>query len=230
MNWKSKSAFSILILIVLSVASCKKEEVGFDFHYSYYDQTPGRYVIYDVLEVKHDQGALVQHDSLRYQLKTVIGDTFVDNLGRVAREFLRYKRNTVSDPWVLSDVWTSILQNNKAELIEENQRVIKLVFTPTIQKTWNMNAFNSLDPLECYYRDIHEPYTINSISFDSTLVVEQEDFFTLVDYKRKFEIYAKGVGLIRKYYKDLEIQNFDTINGVKNGNELFYDLISFGIE
>jgi len=61
------------------------------------------------------------------------------------------------------------------------------------------------------------------------VVVEQEEFSSLVDHRRKYEVYAKGVGLIHKYYKDLEIQNFDTLN-VKNGNEVFYYLTGYGFE
>lgn len=224
--------FLLVVISALTVMinACKKDEVVVDFNYDYYDLTPGRFLIYDVTEIRHDEGAFIKHDTSKYQLKTVIGDTVIDNIGRTAREFLRYIRNTSSDPWVLKDVWTTIVDQNRAELVEENQRVVKLIFKPTVNKSWNANAFNTFDPLDCYYKNLHDPFQLNENYFDSTLTVEQDEFFTLVDYRRKFEVYAKGVGLIKKYYKDLGILNFDTINGVKNGNELFYNLISFGVE
>ena len=72
-------------------------------------------------------------------------------------------------------------------------------------------------------------HAVNGVSFDSTLVVEQEDFFSLIDYRRKYEVYANNVGLIQKYYKNLVINGFDTLN-VKSGDELFYNCIGFGFQ
>jgi hypothetical protein len=60
-------------------------------------------------------------------------------------------------------------------------------------------------------------------------VVDQENFFSMIDYRRKSEVYAKNVGMISKYYKALKISNFDTVK-VKYGKELFYKLINFGIQ
>ena len=219
----------ILLASLIAVQGCKKDEVSVDFHYDYFDLTPGRYIEYNVMEVKHDETAIIQHDTSFYQLRTVIGDTVIDNEGRTARKYLRYKRSTSSDVWVLADIWSTIIDSRRAEVLEENQRMVKMVFAPTIEKVWDMNAYNMFPELECYYRDIHDSYSLNGIGFDSTVVVEQEEFSSLVDHRRKFEVYAKGVGLIHKYYKDLEIQNFDTLN-VKNGNEVFYYLTGYGFE
>jgi hypothetical protein len=86
-----------------------------------------------------------------------------------------------------------------------------------------------LPTLNCYYRAINKKATIGALSFDSTLVVEQADFSSLIGYERKYEVYAKGVGMVYKYYKDLDIANFDTLN-VKKGEELFLTINSYGIE
>jgi hypothetical protein len=220
---------SLVSFSILLVLSCKKESPAYDFHYDYFDLREGRFITYDVTEIRHDDGAVVAHDTMNYQLKTVIGDTIIDNEDRIARKYLRYKRNNSSENWVLSDVWTTIITDRRAELVEENQRMVKMVFAPTISKVWDLNAFNPNNELECYYRDIHEPALINGLSFDSILVVEQEDFPSFVDYRRKYEVYANGVGLVYKYYKDLTIQNFDTLN-VVFGDELFYKVTGYGFE
>ena len=225
---KYKLFLSVFLMFML-VFSCKKDTPTFQFHYDYFDLTEGRYIEYRVKEIRHDAGASIQHDTLNYLLRTVIGDTIIDNEGRTARKFYRYKRNNTSENWVLSDLWMAIISENRAELIEENQRIIKLVFKPSITKEWNANAFNTYPELNCYYEDLHLEGTFNGFSFDSTLRVEQENFFSLVDYRRKHETYAKGVGLVSKYYKNLTIQNFDTLN-VTNGEELFYTLIGYGFE
>jgi hypothetical protein len=220
----------LLIVLVLSVFSCKKEQVALDFHYDYYDLTPGRYIDYSVLEIIHDENQLIEHDTLRYELRTLIGDTIIDDEGRIARKHLRFKRNNNSLPWVQTDVWTTIVVDNRAELVEENQRLIKLVFAPTASKQWNTNAFNMNPVLTVFYSDIHKSKTIGAFTFDSTLVVEIEENETnAIQYKRKYETYAKGIGLVSKYFKDLSIVNFDVTN-IKSGNELFYTCIGFGVQ
>jgi hypothetical protein len=219
-----------LILISLSFVSCKKDDATpVQFHYDYWPLETGHFVIYEVLEVKHDVQALIQRDSSNYQLKIVIGDTLTDLEQDAAWKFFRYTRQTPSENWTLKDVWTTKLSGNRAELVEENQRVIKLVFAPTSEKEWNANAFNQFSPLNCYYTNLHKPATVNGISLDSTITVEQEDFFSLIDHRRKYEIYAKGVGLVYKFYKHHEIMNFDTLD-IRKGNEIHYKLISFGKE
>lgn len=218
-------------LILLSFSSCKKQAETPQFYYDYYDLTQGRYIEYDVMEIKHDVSLATKHDTMIYQLRTVIGDTIIDNEGRIARKYIRYKRPNASASWVLTDIWTTIISQNRAELVEENQRVIKLVFAPTLSKEWNPNSFNMFPEQSAFYRDIHDPYSIGSLDFDSTLFVIQEEMEepNLVVHKQQFEIYAKGIGLIRKYYKDLTIQNFDTLD-VQYGNELFYTCTAYGFQ
>ena len=220
---------SLLVLLVVAVVSCKKQDAAPQFHYDYFDLTQGRYIDYDVMEINHDVDQAIEHDTSYYQLRTLIGDTAIDNQGRIARKFCRYTRPNSAGTWVLSDVWTALITENRAELIEENQRIIKLVFAPTISKEWNPNAFNMYNEMTSYYRDIHDSQTFGALFFDSALVVEQEDFFSLVDKKRKYEVYAKGIGLVHKYYKDLTISNFDTLN-IQKGQELFYTCFAYGIQ
>jgi hypothetical protein len=187
----------------------------------------GRYVIYDVVDVTHDD-ALGLHETLNYQLKTVWGETYIDNEGRVAREFHRYVRNTPSDSWVYSDLWTGLIDGIRAELIEENQRVVKLVFAPTYQKEWDANANNALGELECYYADIHSAKVVGGASFDSTLIVEQEDYNNLIDSVRRYEIYAKHVGLVYHHFMDNHYQFGSPV--VVNGKELYITYSSSGFE
>ncbi len=217
------------LLTVQFLLSCKKETPVVDFKYDYFDLSPGRYITYKVMEVRHDAGGSILHDTLRYELKAVIGDTVIDSEGRVARKYLRYVRDNSTLPWTLKDIWTTNITDRRAELVEENQRKIKLVFSPTIYKEWDINAFNTEDPIMCYYGWIDEPYSIQGMSFDSTVRVEQDYELNLVRFKSKHETYAKGVGLIWKYQKDLYINGFDTLN-VSNGDELMMEAIDYGFE
>jgi hypothetical protein len=225
-----KLLFTYSLLILSCLFGCKKKQAEIpNMHLNYFGLIPGRYVIYDVKEIYHDVDLNPQHDTIKYQLKTVIGDVFLDDQGRSAREFKRYKRNNFTDSWVISDVWTALINNYKAELVEENQRIIKMVFAPTKEKNWNPNAFNSFDSTNYYYSNIHLPFSVNNLSFDSTVTVKQDYFFSLIDYRNQHETYAANVGLVSKTYKNLYISNFDTLN-VQKGTEIHYQCIQFGFE
>jgi hypothetical protein len=219
--------FSSVLLFLLACEKDTTEQISFD--YEYYDLTPGRFCIYDVVDIEHDENQAVQHDTTYYQLKTVIGDTFIDNSGRITRKFLRYTRDSIQDNWLLKDVWTTLIENNKAELMEENQRIVKLVFKPTYEKVWNINMFNISSKINARYAAIDQPFTIGNQVFDKTLKVDIQNFFSLVDDRVKYDVYAKNVGLIYKYFKDNTIANFDK-NTIKKGKELYYTLVSYGIE
>jgi hypothetical protein len=208
------------------MASCEQTPAP-QFHFEYFGLEEGRYIIYDVLEVEHDE-ALLMHDTTRYQLKTVWGDEYIDNEGRSAREFTRYKRDSVNGVWVFSDLWTGVYDGIRAEMIEENQRIIKLVFAPTLAKEWNANAFNMLGDLPCYYRDIHDEATVNNVSFDSTLVVEIDEFESLIDTVNIYEMYAKNIGLIYSHHVDNHYQFGSTV--VVNGIEIYYNYVEHGFE
>jgi hypothetical protein len=216
-------------LIPAIFASCKKNDSdSVDFHEDYFPTTQGKYVVYSVREVEVDANVSI-NDTNEYFLKTLIGDTITDNSGRTARRYERYTGATSSGPWVLKDIWTTIRDGNRIELVEENQRTIKLVLAPDKLKEWDANAFNMLGTLECYYDGIHEPGGINGFQFDSTVTVEQQSYYTLIDYRRKFEKYAKGVGMYYKHFKDYTINNFDTLN-LQQGRELIMKLVDYGTE
>ena len=215
----------IAVLALLVAFGCKKKNEHFNMHHDYFGNEQGRYVIYNAKEINHlgpDSNIVTI-----YQLKTVIGDTVHDNAGNVGNKFLRYVRTAGSSDWTLKDVWFIDIVNNQAILVEENEKAVKLVFAPTETKEWNLNAYNTLEPTQCYYEDIHSPYSIGGFQLDSTLRVVQDDQFNLISLRRKYEIYAKNIGLVKKHYQHLNINNFD-VTKPSSGKELFLDMIDHG--
>ena len=196
-------------------------------HRSYFPMNSGKFVEYEVMEITHDELASIKSDTSRYLLRCEIRDSFIDNAGRIAWEYVRYKRNNVNQPWQESDLWTVNLSDNKAQIVEENQRFVKLVFPIGPLTVWDANQFNSENKLTCRYSNLHEALNINALSFDSTLRVEQENVRNLLIFRRKYEIYGNKVGLIKKYFKDLNISNFDTLN-IRSGKELYLTVTAFG--
>jgi hypothetical protein len=227
MDLRMKHFFGITIIATALLMGCKKSE-PVDMHYDYFPLEEGRYITYSVREINIDD-ALGLDETLNYYVKAKIGDTIMDNEGRIARRYERYFRDSLNQPWVLQDIWTGILASGRAELVEENQRTIKLVFAPDKYKEWNCNAYNTIDALDCYYSNIHEPGSINGFSFESTVTVEQEDYSNFVDYRRKYEQYAKGIGMYYKQFTDFRISGGNQSNVVK-GKEIIMQLIDYGVE
>ena len=225
---KTLFKYTILSCIVLLVLfACKKSEPAPSFHYEYFGMQEGRYVIYDVVEIDHEDEFDI-HDTTYYQLKTVWDQPYIDNEGRRACEFHRLIRNNATEEWSMVDLWTGIIVDaRRAEMIEENQRKVKLVFAPTSQKIWDANAYNMLGEQECYYEDIHKSATVGGTYFDSTLTVEQGEELNLVWDIRIYEKYAKGVGMIEWYYK---VNNYQLSDTVYLGKEIYYTFVTTGIE
>lgn len=194
-----KSFFYLLFSFSLFaiIAGCKQEEPP-QFHFEYFGMEEGRFIIYDVTSIHHD-GDVNVHDTTIYQLKAYWANEYIDNEGREGREYRLYRRDSITGPWVITDVWHGVYDGIRAELVEENQRIVKLVFAPTLSKEWDANAYNMYDTQECYYRDIHQDTVINGQNFDSTLVVEMENIGNLIDRIRKYEMYAKHYGLVYKH-------------------------------
>lgn len=221
--------FKLFVFMSVMVAffACKKEGDSIDKKIEYFGLEKGKFIEYEVTYMFHDS-LLQKHDTITYQFKTLIGDTILDNIGRVARKFHRFQRKNSSLPWEEIDIWTALIVESRAELVEENQRKVKMIFTPTLEKVWNVNAFNNLGTVEAFYSSIDELKIINNLTFENTLTVEEEDFKTLIETRRKFEVYAKNIGMISKTYKNLEFK-FGSSKPIK-GEEYYINVINYGVE
>lgn len=225
-----KPIYYLSFLFMLLLLACKKNtptNAKTSFHFDYFPVKMGSYWIYAVQEINHDENAANPHDTLAYQLKTEIGDTLLDNEGRIVYRFFRYKRTSPTQAWQLTDLWTTVLAKNKAELVEENIRRVTLCFPVKASTTWDPNQYNALAPQLAFYESIHEPFNNGFCQADSAATVVSVKELTLVTYKNQWESYGKNIGLLRKGYKDLQIANFDTLSA-KQGKELYYDLLEYG--
>lgn len=221
--------FVIFSVLLLFLSACKKDDQEMDMGYDYFPLTEGTYVTYIVQEIFHDKDLIPQHDTITYILKRQIGEEYIDNIGRKAHKLYLTYTNVVTGDTLERRVWTTLIDQGKGEVIEENQRKIRMVFAVRTGKKWDLNAYNTDPTLEISYADKDKARIINNFSFDATSKVFYKDYFTLVDYQKSSEVYAKEVGLVKRSFKDLAINNFDTLN-IRKGTELHYLLIDYGKE
>ena len=70
-------------------------------------------------------------------------------------------------------------------------------------------------------------YSSEAISA-AILTVEEENYKTLLETRRKFEIYAKNIGMISKTYKNLQFK-FGSSKPIK-GEEYYFNVTNYGVE
>jgi hypothetical protein len=211
--------FSFLVILV---ASCKKDDVvaeEIDFGYDYYPGDVGRYVVYNCdSTVWVDLGQ--DTEFYKFQIKEIIDSAFSDNQGRPALRIARYKKwikyddTTVTvdtSAWYLQDIWWANKTTTTAEVVEENNRYIKLSFPVVEDNTWNGNSQNTMSAWDYEYTAVDVPYTIGTLSFPQTLHVKQYNSAgNPLFYKNYFEKYARGVGMI---YKEITDYTWEQNNG-----------------
>lgn len=189
-----------LILVVCAIAalsSCKKEEaMQPDLGYGYFPRAVGAWIEYQVDSSWRDDGAGVQ-GSVSYRLKEKVVEQYTDPAGRTAWRIHRSVLDADSN-WVVRDVWTSTVDENAAEVSEENHRRLKLSFPVRDGRRWDLNVYNVEDELEVAFREVGLPWSGGGLSHGATVLVKNTVPPNLVDTVIHEERYSQDIGLVHK--------------------------------
>ncbi len=216
-------------LCVLSFSCKKTEPYDSDLDYSYFPIQEGHFIEYHVLNIVHDEDLNPTIDSTEYYLKVSIGEKIVDNTGDSVNKLFFYVKAHIDSTYVLDKVNTVYNNGTQGIYNLDNQKYIKLAFPARVGESWDMNAYNTYDALTSQVMVKDYSGVSNGQSFSSLLRTQQLDFFSLVDYQKAYEIYAKDIGLVEIYWKDLVINNFDTTD-ISRGEEIYWKYINSGME
>lgn len=156
----------------------------------------GRFIVYDVTEQRYSLTAAPT--TTTYQLKETVGNSYTDVTGQTAYRLQRYRRATAAATWTPDSLWTARLTDRAAIRTENGVDFVKLQFPVQERDRWNGNQFNQYDDDQYQARQVRQPYTIGSQSFDETVQVVQEDDSTLVSRDKRVEVYARQLGLVYK--------------------------------
>ena len=142
-----------------------------------------------------------------------------DNTGRPAFRIIRFIRKTAAANFISDATFMATNTGNGLEVVENNQRFIKLKAPLRNFYKWRGNAFidtysiNSevkyLDDWEYTYDSVNVQLKVGTFTLDSTLRVDQRDevignpndrnSYSEINYG--MEKYAKGIGLVyRKFF------------------------------
>lgn len=221
-------------LLVFILPSCKTEKDTYvaDFAYEYYPTDSGHYVVYNVDSIRYDKNA--GNDTARYQLMEMITDTFYDNENVLNYRLELFRRPNATSSWSFDRVWFLKKTTTTLQKVEDDLRFIKLVFPPAEGKTWNGNLyipdtdpFRDFENWEYAYSLTNQPYTVNTLSFDSTVTVSQVDVEDLIQKKFRKEVYARNIGMI---YQEWAIMSKQDVTqpwetGAETGFKIYMRLV-----
>ena len=243
LNKKNNNNLLPLLLFVgmfFCAPSCKKDTgTTPDVGYSYFPNTVGRYVVYDVDSVVYDD---FLQDTLYYKfrIKEKAESVYADNSGRPTIRLERYRKmydankSYDSIPWTLKDIWAENRTATAAEKVEENIRYVKLIFPVEKGATWNGNSFNTFSEWKYKYTTVDKPAVYGNLNFDSTVFVTQTDYQDLIQKKYYVEVYARNVGMIYKeafdVYSDVIKPGIPVEDRIKAGTHTKMTVVSYGTE
>lgn len=194
-----KQIFVFLLIITVIFISCKKDNSHnkVNYYYTYFPLTKGLQRIYKVIDRNIDKD--INFDStITYELMEVVDSFYTDIASEPAWRLVRYSRADSTKDWYLIDVWENQIIDNMAYSIEENQRVVKLIFPPKSGSSWNGNAYNTLGSKTFIITDIDKQLEFNDLTFDSVLTVYHDKSETMINKFHTIENYAVNVGLVNK--------------------------------
>jgi hypothetical protein len=218
----------MVFVILLTIYSCKPDEDGApsDVGYDYFPTEITRWMHYDVDSTVWDDftGEIYQYNS---QILEVTESSFFTSDGQMHYRLERYYRNDDTSQWVIKDVWQFSKTSQSVQRSEENIRFFKLSFPIKANNTWDGNALNYL-PSETYsYEDIHQSAMVGQQFYDSTVTVWHKNNINLIEEDIRYEVYAKHVGMIKKYSKIVR-KKIEQPGVISGGVLIEYRLRSYG--
>ena len=222
----------VAISFLFSTTSCKKETEEFktDAIADYLPLSVGKYITYRL-----DSSVFVNFGTTmevhRYQVKNVVDAQVTDNLGRPSYRIIRYLTDSLAtQPWVENGTYFITPLADQAEVIEDNQRYIKLHLPFKIDTDWKGNKYLSDDPFASLWtfendNDMNQ-WDYNLESFQETMTIGNKtvnDVYTVFQIDDAFnapvtdasivglrtlafERYAKNIGLVTRDFIMWEYQ------------------------
>lgn len=213
----------LVVLLLVGLWSCNKEyDPTPDYLEAVYPIESGKFRVYHVVDTIFETANSDLLEGQTYYKRELTGDTEEDLLGRDVHTMrIDVSPDTLGTPdnpsynWSYRELWTQYADEDFYERIEGNTRFLVMRNPPYPNSTWDGNLFNNQNPQIYEFKNIDTTVTVQGNTYTNCVFVEQQEFYRPVAdtngpifiIEHAYEIYAPGIGMIKKYYKSLEAQN-----------------------
>lgn len=210
MYWLRRGIFFMVSYgMMLATQSCNPEGGSLSSPPNYLPLRVGNYWIYHVNET---QITLSVEVDFEYDLQAQITDSIPNAIGGFSYVLSRSKRNEATEPWQPFDTWLIRSDEKEVVMTEGTVPFVRITFPIKNNKTWNGNAYNNIETgkfctingalVECdqyTFADVGQPFGTSSSLFENTItIIQSNDPDLITRYDIRKEIYAAGIGLIKK--------------------------------
>ena len=218
--------FVFIAFCLIFWVACTKEEnaPAIELQSNYYPLKIGSVLIYDVDSTAYSNFTNTSQN-FKFEVKDSITNTFQDLSGNVNYRIERFKRTIRFSPWVFQNVFTRSKSLRAAQEFFNNQTFIRLIFPPIKGATWNGNSKNTIGEQAYLIEKDLSALSINSLNFDSAIVVTEIDEKNLIREDVVYSTYAKNVGLVQKEVRAID-KNIST-GKITNGFAFTQKIKSF---
>lgn len=204
-----KKCLSIVLSILLFTTACKESSIdggNYQAGYEYFPLQIGQEQVYDVDCVVYDdfRDTILTYT---YQKKQLVADSFVDASNQLQHLIHWFYRTNDSAQWSFYRAGTATLRPYTAEVMENNERVVKLVFPVVAGKEWDGYMFSTrTGETDFFYRSLQKTFSSPAGNFTQVAEVIHEDDSNLIEKRFRTEWYAPLRGLVYKQIDSLETQ------------------------
>jgi hypothetical protein len=182
------------MFLILSLFGCRPEK-PLPGANTYYPIEKGRSAVYEVARTEYSITATRR--TTQHTIRQTIGESFTDAAGQTAFK-LEYLSQPKENVWKVDSI-TSIWQTrDKVMGIENGQTIVKLLFPLQDRNVWDGNAYNLLGKSRYEVVNLGTSMQIGKYVFPKTVTIVRQNDSTLISQRKHIEVYAEGVGLIRK--------------------------------
>ncbi len=185
----------VLAIIAFSCESSDEPET-FDRVADYLPLRKGSFQVYDVSEIRYELGV---PETLSYELKTVVTDSFKNASGTYSYVIHRSLRDYGGNSWTYMDTWSSLTSELEAVTNEGNLSFLKFRLPIKDGIEWNGNLYNAQGEDIYTLEQTKASQTFGETIYNDCITVNQndnEDFVVFLDQRK--EVYGRHVGLVYK--------------------------------
>jgi hypothetical protein len=219
--------------VAITAISCDSsdENPSFDTGEDYFPLQKGNFQIYDVTSIEYTLGV---PETLRYELKIMVTDSFPNPEGNYTYVLYRSKRNEGATEFSYLDTWSARMDTREVVMNEENTTFLKIKLPVAKDDEWDGNLYNTKDEDTYTMQEVKTSFTAGGESYEDCIVINQndnQDFVVTLDQRK--EVYARDIGLV---YKEARVLNYCTVGSclgqqqVESGIIYTQTIKAYGVE